>query len=41
MEGVVIKAQALVAWSQVDQFYKVLNLDGPQWAESLAGAILG
>lgn len=41
MEGVVIKAQALQAWSHVDSFYKALNLDGVKWAEELAGAIIG
>jgi len=40
MEGVVIKAQALLAWSQVDWPFKAVNFDGATWAEELAGAIL-
>lgn len=40
MEGVVIKAQALQAWSTVDPFYKALNKHGVEWAEQLAGAIV-
>ncbi|WP_407491863.1 hypothetical protein [Pseudooceanicola sp. MF1-13] len=40
MEGVVIKAQALQAWSTVDPFYKALNKHGVEWAEQLAGAII-
>lgn len=40
MEGVVIKAQALQAWSTVEPFYKALNLHGVEWAEQLAGAII-
>lgn len=38
--GVVIKAQALEAWSSVDKFWRTFNLQGVDWAESLAASII-
>ena len=40
MEGVLIKAQALVAWSHVDVFDKDVNPEGRRWAESFATTII-
>lgn len=38
--GVIIKAQALTAWGHVEILYQALNMQGQEWAESLAGAIM-
>ena len=38
--GVVIKAEALTAWANVDTFERRFNPKGPDWAEGLAAAIM-
>ena len=38
--GAIIKAQALGAWAEVDQFRRTLNPEGPAWADQLAASIL-
>jgi hypothetical protein len=38
--GVVIKAEALTAWANVDTFERLFNPKGPDWAEGLAAAIM-
>ena len=40
MEGVVIQAQALAAWGQVDRFYQTFNTEGPDWALCIARSIM-
>lgn len=38
--GVVIKAQALTAWSAVDRVGQLTNIEAPEWAASLAASIM-
>ena len=38
--GAIIKAQALGAWREADHIARGFNLDGPAWADLLAGSIL-
>jgi len=40
MVGVLIKAQALDAWNKVDHFHRTFNIQGPEWAEAMAHAVL-
>lgn len=40
MAGVIIKAQALTTWGQLDRFYLIVNEEAPEWAEGLANAIM-
>lgn len=38
--GVIIKAQALTAWGEVEHFYQLVNLQGRDWAANLASSII-
>lgn len=38
--GVIIKAQALTAWGEVEHFYQLVNLQGQEWAANLASSII-
>lgn len=38
--GVIVKAQALNTWSEVEFAYRALNLQGQDWAENLASSII-
>ncbi len=38
--GLVIKAQALQAWSQVDKFYQMVNPKAADWAAEMAATIV-
>ncbi len=40
MMGVVIKAQALKAWSNVEQWYRGLNVKGINWPTQMSAAII-
>ena len=40
MEGVVIKAQALAAWGQVEAMHQHLDLEAIKWPQQLADSIL-
>ncbi len=40
MAGVVIKAEALHAWSCVEYFHKALNPDACKWSDQMAAAIM-
>lgn len=38
--GLVIKAQAMQAWSKVEKFHRAVNPDGPAWADEIAATII-
>ncbi len=38
--GLIIKAQALQAWGEVDRFFRIVNPDGPAWTDAMAETIL-
>lgn len=38
--GLIIKAQALQAWREVGDFYRVLNLSAPTWSDEMAATIV-
>lgn len=38
--GLIIKAQALQAWGNVEPFYQKLNLEAVEWADAMAATIL-
>lgn len=40
MEGVVIQCQALIAWGNVDKFFRSLTLEAVNWPQKLAVSII-
>ena len=38
--GLIIKAQAMQAWGEVDSFFRIVNPDGPAWADAMAETII-
>ena len=38
--GLIIKAQALQAWGEVDSFFRIVNPDGPAWTDAMAETIM-
>ncbi|MBB6465590.1 hypothetical protein HNQ96_001448 [Aminobacter lissarensis] len=40
MDGIIIKAQALSAWSKVDRTYRALNLNALEWSGQFAASVL-
>lgn len=40
MAGVVIKAQALAAWGEVELFHRMLNPHGDEWASHISASIM-
>lgn len=40
IEGLIIKAQALDAWSEVGAFWRGINPDAAMWADSITAAIM-
>lgn len=38
--GLIIKAQALQAWGEVDEFFRIVNPDGPAWTDAMAETIM-
>lgn len=40
LTGLVIKAQALAAWSEAPEFYRILNPNGAAWADQIAASIV-
>ncbi|MGR3524889.1 MAG: hypothetical protein ACU0CT_02680 [Paracoccaceae bacterium] len=38
--GLIIKAQALQAWAEVDRFFRIVNPDGPAWTDAMAETIM-
>jgi hypothetical protein len=41
MQGVVIKARALQAWTEVETFWRITNMQALNWGPGLADALLG
>lgn len=38
--GLIIKAEAMQAWGEVEKFFRIVNPDGPAWTDAMAETIM-